>query len=68
MRFLIECFGNSAYFPIANLIYELLLEGPAAYVRVADPYVLVLAAVVQATVLTRWGPVPPKSTAARRAW
>lgn len=58
VRFLLECFANSAYFPIANLIYELLLEGPAKYVRVPDPYVLVLAALAQSAVLTRWGPAP----------
>lgn len=57
-RFLLEFFGNSAHFPIANLIYELLREGPEEYVRVADPYVLVLAALVQSAVLTRWGASP----------
>jgi len=58
VRFILELFGNSAYFPLANVIYELLAEGPEKYIRVPDPYILVVAATVQAVALTRWGSAP----------
>jgi adenylate cyclase len=50
-RFLLELFGNSAVFPIANALLELLLEG-AGYFLSPDFYALVLAALVQAAVMS----------------
>ncbi|HSQ05843.1 MAG TPA: adenylate/guanylate cyclase domain-containing protein [Burkholderiales bacterium] len=52
-RFLQELFGNSAQFPIANLLFELLLEGPARYLTAPDAYAISLAALVQAHFLSR---------------
>lgn len=49
-RFFLELFGNSAQFPIANSLLELLLEGPADYLRAPDLYAILFASVVQA----RW--------------
>lgn len=59
-RFLQEFFGNSAQFPIANILLELLLEGPWRYLGAPDAYALTLAAAVQAFFLSRWqgGPHP----------
>ncbi len=53
-RFVLELFGNSAHFPIANILLEMLLEGPLAYVRAPDFYAISLACVVQAYALSRW--------------
>lgn len=52
-RFLLEFFGNSAQFPIANSLLELLLEGPADYLRAPDLHAILLACVVQAWWLSR---------------
>ncbi|MGE5098342.1 MAG: adenylate/guanylate cyclase domain-containing protein [Betaproteobacteria bacterium] len=52
-RFFLELFGNSAIFPIANAVLELLLEDGFAYFRDPDFYALMLAAVVQARFLAR---------------
>lgn len=52
-RYLIELFANTAQFPIANILFELLLEGPAEYFRAPDFYSIVAAALLQAWVLTR---------------
>lgn len=52
-RFFLELFGNSAQFPIANSMLELLLEGPAAYLRAPDLYAILFASVVQAWWLSR---------------
>lgn len=54
-RFFLELFGNSAIFPIANAVLELLLEGGFAYFKDPDFYALMLAAVVQARFLSREG-------------
>jgi hypothetical protein len=35
-RFLQELFGNSAHFPIANVLLETLVEGPLNYMRAPD--------------------------------
>ena len=51
-RFFQEFFGNSAQFPIANILLELLLEGPQSYLRAPDAYAILLAAVAQALLLT----------------
>jgi len=52
-RFDQELFRNTGQFPIANLLLELLLEGPAV-LRAPDIYTLIGAALLQAWVLTRW--------------
>ncbi len=59
-RFLLELFGNSAYFPIVNILLELLrAPSPLAFFRAVDPYILLGVSVVQAYLLTRWaGDVP----------
>ncbi|MBI5292042.1 MAG: hypothetical protein HY872_09220 [Chloroflexi bacterium] len=49
-----ELFGNSAQFPIANILFEVLREGLAGYVRAPDPYTILLVSVVQAYWLSRW--------------
>lgn len=43
-----EYFANSAYFPIANLLLELLRDGWADFLRSPDPYVLLVVGIVQA--------------------
>jgi adenylate cyclase len=53
-RFLQELFGNSACFPIANILLEMLLEGPRHYLGVPDLYTLMLASVTQAYFLSSW--------------
>ena len=63
-RFLLELFGNSAHFPIANILLEMLLEGPGAYLRAPDLYTIVLASLVQAYWLSRW----QTSARPRRFW
>lgn len=57
-RFWLELFGNSAHFPIANFLFELLIEKPLDYLRVSDPYALAAASLVQAYWLTRWQTSP----------
>ncbi len=52
-RFAQELFRNSGQFPLANLLLELLLEGPEIFVA-PDAYVLVGAALLQAWALARW--------------
>lgn len=56
-RFEQELFRNSGQFPIANLLLELLLEGPAAFLA-PDSYTLIGAMLLQAWVLTRWENTP----------
>ena len=46
-RFFQECFGDSAQFPIANILLDLLLEGPVGYLVAPDAYASTLAAMVQ---------------------
>ncbi len=48
MRFFQELFGNSLHFPIANILLELLVEGPRGYVVLPDGYVILLAGIIQA--------------------
>ncbi len=57
-RFWLELFGNSAYFPIANLLFELLTERPVDFLHAFDLYVLVAASLVQTYWLTRWQATP----------
>lgn len=63
-RYLLELFGNSAQFPIANILLEMLLEGPAEYLLAPDLYTILIAGLAQAWFLSRWetGPQP------RRFW
>ncbi len=53
-RFWQELFGNSAQFPIANVLLEMLVEGLAPYLRAPDAYAILLSAVAQAYFLSRW--------------
>ncbi|MFA5914657.1 MAG: adenylate/guanylate cyclase domain-containing protein [Burkholderiales bacterium] len=48
-----ELFRNTGQFPIANLLLELLLEGPAVFLA-PDVYTLIGAMLLQAWALTRW--------------
>lgn len=59
-RYLLELFGNSAQFPIANILLEMLLESPAKYLLAADLYIILFAGLAQAWFLSRWetGPRP----------
>jgi len=52
-----ELFRNSGQFPIANLLLELLLEGPAVLLA-PDIYTLIGATLLQAWTLTRWENTP----------
>ena len=52
-----ELFRNSGQFPIANLLLELLLEGPAVFLA-PDIYTLIGAMLLQAWALTRWEHTP----------
>ena len=54
-RFLLELFGNSAIFPIANVLLELFLAGGPAYFLEPDFYAIVAGALAQAAFLTRAG-------------
>jgi adenylate cyclase len=49
-----EYLSNSAYFPVANILLELLREGPAKFFSSPDPYVLLLVGLFQAYWLGRW--------------
>jgi hypothetical protein len=63
-RFALELFGNSAQFPIANLLLEILNEGLLNILAHPDVYAMVLAAIVQAFFLSRWEVTPRP----RRFW
>jgi len=52
-----ELFRNTGQFPIANLLLELLLEGPAIFLA-PDIYTLIGAMLLQAWVLARWENTP----------
>ena len=52
-RYAQELFRNSGQFPIANLLLELLLEGPQIFLH-PDPYALLAAALLQAWLIARW--------------
>jgi adenylate cyclase len=56
-RFWLELFANSAIFPIANVLFELFLEGGAGYFARHHFYAMVLSALAQAAYLSREGPV-----------
>lgn len=53
-RFWLEMFGNSAHFPVANLLLEMFLEKPLDYLYVPYPFVIISASLGQAYWLTRW--------------
>jgi class 3 adenylate cyclase len=63
-RFFLELFGNSAQFPIANILLEMLLEGARDYLRAPDLYSILFAALTQAFFLSRWQVTPTR----RRFW
>lgn len=48
-----ELFTNSAHFPLANIVFELLREGWRDYLKEPDLYSIVVGAVVQAWFLGR---------------
>lgn len=62
-RFWLELFGNSAQFAIANVLFELLLEGAAVWTR-PDVYALVGAGAAQAYFLSK----PSFTSSLRRFW
>lgn len=51
-RYAIELLANTGQFPIVNILFELLLEGPAKYFAAPDLYTIIAAALLQAWVLT----------------
>ena len=51
-RFAVELFGNSAIFPIANILLEFFLEGGPGYFLEPDFYAIVAGALAQAACLT----------------
>ncbi|HET7731321.1 MAG TPA: adenylate/guanylate cyclase domain-containing protein [Usitatibacter sp.] len=53
-RFLLELFGNSAIFPLANILFEFFVMGGAGYFREHHFYAMVLAGLLQAAILTRF--------------
>lgn len=57
VRFVLELFSNTAVFPLANIVFELLIEG-GAYLSAPDVYILLGAAFVQAYYLSRWANRP----------
>jgi len=52
-RFVVELFGNTAIFPIANILYEILIEG-FKYLKMPDLYILVISSLVQAYFFVLW--------------
>jgi putative nucleotidyltransferase with HDIG domain/PAS domain S-box-containing protein len=63
-RFWLELFSNSAHFPIANIMLELVVEQPLDYLRAPDLYTIVAASLVQSYWLARW----QTSSHPRRFW
>lgn len=63
-RYWLELFSNSAHFPIANILLELLLDGSGTYLRRPDLYVMVAASLTQAYWMIRWQTTPHP----RRFW
>lgn len=53
-RFAREFFANSAHFPIFNALLEVFHEGAGTYFRSPSPYILILSALVQSYLLSRW--------------
>jgi class 3 adenylate cyclase len=53
-RFFLELFGNSAIFPIANILFEFFLDEGAGYFLKHHFYAMALAGLVQAACLTRF--------------
>ena len=49
-----EYLSNSAYFPLANILFEWLREGWSAFIRSPDPYTLLATGLVQAWFLGTW--------------
>ena len=51
-RFLLELLGNSAIFPLANILLELFQQGASAYFREQHFYTMCAAAIAQAFYLS----------------
>lgn len=51
---ILEFLKNSFHFPLANILIELVLEGPVHYVQSLDFYASISAAAIQAYFLGRW--------------
>lgn len=51
---ILEFLKNSFHFPLANILIELVLEGPFHYIQSLDFYASISAAVIQAYFLGRW--------------
>ena len=51
-RFLLELLGNSAIFPVANILLELFQQGMPAYFREQHFYTMCAAAIAQALYLS----------------
>lgn len=51
---ILEFLKNSFHFPLANILIELVLEGPIHYVQSLDFYASISAAAIQAYFLGRW--------------
>ncbi len=49
-----EFLSNSAYFPLANVLFEWLREGWSSFIRSPDPYTLVATGLVQAWFMGTW--------------
>jgi hypothetical protein len=49
-----ELLLNTIYFPLANIALELIISGSAYYLREPDPYIIIVACLVQATLLSTW--------------
>jgi len=49
-----ELFMNSIHFPLANIIFELLMEGPDEFLFEIDPYLILGACTIQAFFLGSW--------------
>lgn len=52
--YILELFKNSAQFPIANFILEILREGGDKFFKSPDPYLIIFSAIVQAFFLTKY--------------
>ncbi|NJD91824.1 MAG: adenylate/guanylate cyclase domain-containing protein [Geobacter sp.] len=50
----LEFLKNSFHFPLANILIELILEGPSHYVQSVDFYASLCAAVIQAYFIGKW--------------
>ena len=47
--------SRRSYFPLVNIVLELLLNDPADYLIEPDLYIILFAALMQAWLISRWG-------------